>query len=169
MTMNTESIESINAEELSRLRSEAKDNYDRYIRSVAELENYKKRAIKERSDLIKYAGENLARDIVDVLDDIERAVTAETKGSLEDFLKGVSMIRDRFVSILDSHSIKAESGLGKAFDPVHQQALASVPTADHEPGLVIQEFKKAYYFKDKLLRHGQVVVSAALPEQGEKD
>ena len=69
-------------------------------------------------------------------------------------------------SVLEQHAIKAQSGRGKDFDPVIQQALASVPTADHTPGTVIQEFKKAYYFKDKLLRHGQVVVSAA-PADGE--
>lgn len=160
-----DTVINIQASELKRLQNEVRENYDKYIRTVADLENVKKRAIKERSDILKYQGESLARDVVDVLDDIERAVGAENTGSLEDFLKGVTLIRDRFLSILEQHSIKPQSGIGKDFDPNIQQALASVPTADHKAGTVIQEYKKAYYYKDKLLRPGQVVVAAEPKEE----
>ena len=149
-----------NAEEIAQLKAEVRENYDKYLRTLADLENVKKRAVKERSDILKYAGENLARDVVDVLDDLDRALAAETVGTLEDFLKGVALIRDRFVTILDQHSIRPQTSLGKEFNPLEQQALATVPTTDHPPGIVIQEFKKAYLFKDKLLRPGQVVVSS---------
>ncbi len=157
-------------DEVEGLKLAIRENYDKYLRAVAELENLKKRTIKERSDLIKYAGESLARDVVEIVDDLDRALGAENKGSMEDFLKGVNMIRDRFLSILEQHSIKSQTSLGKAFDPLIHQALASVPTADHAPGMVIQEYKKAYNFKDKLLRPGQVVVSSAPAEaEAKKD
>lgn len=168
----------VEAEHLARLELEAKDSYDKYLRAVAEFENYKKRMIRERADLLKYAGESLARDLLDVLDDLERAVTAAsnsvspdsaTEGQIvppnpADFIAGVKLIKDRFISIFDKHGIKGESAVGQPFDPNTHQALATVPVTEVEPNIVLNEFKKAYFFKDKLLRVGQVVVSAAPPE-----
>ncbi|MFN8392199.1 MAG: nucleotide exchange factor GrpE [Bdellovibrionota bacterium] len=149
----------IDEELIQRLQAEVKDNYDKYLRAVAELENYKKRALRERADILKYAGENLARDLLEIADTFQLAM-ANVKESVDpDFVKGVQMIFDRFVAILQQHSVRSESGLGGSFDPNKQQALASVPTTEAPPGTVLEEFKKAYFFKDKLLRPGQVVVS----------
>lgn len=148
-------------EELERLRAEAAENYDKYLRAVAELENYKKRALRERSDLLRYAGEHLARDLVEVVDDVERAVVQDKSVSAESLLEGIRLIGERFRSILDKHSITGVDALGKKFDPSKEEALATVPTDKCEPGMVIEQFRKAYFFKDKLLRSGQVVVSAA--------
>ena len=160
----------IEAEHLLRLETEAKESYDKYLRAVAEFENYKKRMIRERADLLKYAGESMARDLLDVLDDLERAIAAaseedgaqaNSEATAADFVKGVKLIKDRFVSIFDKHGIKGEPAVGQPFDPNTHQALASVPVPEVEPNLILEEFKKAYYFKDKLLRVGQAVVSAA--------
>lgn len=160
----------VEAEHLARLETEAKDNYDKYLRAVAEFENYKKRMIRERADLLKYAGESVARDLLEVLDDLERAVNAASAVPNDggaaptnpaDFIAGVKLIKDRFVSIFDKHGIKGESAVGQPFDPNTHQALASVPVADVDPNIILDEFKKAYFYKDKLLRVGQVVVSAA--------
>jgi molecular chaperone GrpE len=91
------------------------------------------------------------------------------EGVKEDFLKGIQMIYDRFIAIMEQHSIRGESMLGKAFDPNSQQALASVPTDEHAPNTVIEEFKRAYYFKDKLLRPAQVVVAIPDENAGKSD
>lgn len=148
-------------EEVAKVREEAKANYDNYLRTLADLDNYKKRAIKERSDLLKYAGEALAADLIEVLDNLDLALAQRAPGTNEDLLKGIEMIRDQFVAALARHDVRGVSGLGKQFDPNMQQAMASVPTEEAEPGTVIEEYKKAYFFKDKLLRTGQVVVAAA--------
>lgn len=145
----------------ARLEAEVKENYDKYLRAVAELENYKKRAIRERSDLLKYAGENIARDLLEVVDTFQLALAQNVEGVNEEFLKGIKMIFDRFIAILEQHSVRGESVLGKPFDPNTQQALASVPSSEHIPNTVIEEFKRAYFFKDKLLRPAQVVVAIA--------
>jgi len=148
----------------ARLEAEVKENYDKYLRAVAELENFKKRSIRERSDLLKYAGENLARDLLEISDNFQIAFSREVPagGANEEFAKGMRMIWDRFKAILEQHSVKGESHLGKMFDPAKQQALASVPTSDQPPGTILEEFKQTFFFKDKLLRPGQVVVAAAV-------
>jgi len=144
---------------LVELEKASKDNHDKYLRSVAELENIKKRNAKERRELIMYAGEGLARDVLEVLDSIELALKQEQKGSLDEFVKGLEIIQNQFKGILSNHSIKSESLLGKSFDPNKAEAIAMVPDDKLEAGSIIEEFKKAYFFKDKLLRPAQVVVS----------
>ncbi|MBP9838600.1 MAG: nucleotide exchange factor GrpE [Proteobacteria bacterium] len=148
---------------VSKLELEVKEHYDKYIRLVAEFENYKKRTLKERADLLKYAGENLAKDLLEVADNFSLALAQDMTGVKEEFVKGFKMISDNFIAVLNKHSINSESAIGVQFDPNKHQALASVPTPDKPNGTVIEEFKKAYYLKDKLLRPAQVVVST-VPE-----
>ena len=145
-------------DELAVAKREAAENLDKFLRTAAELENIKKRNIKERQELIKYAGENLARDMLDVADGLELALNQENKGSLEEFVKGVELIRTQLQSVLERHQIKAESLLGKDFQPEKAEALATIPTEGKKVGKILEEFKKAYHFKDKLLRPAQVVV-----------
>ncbi len=168
--LSTESVSSIvdldelpTDDVLEELKAEAKENFDKYLRALADLENVKKRAARERADLLKYANENLARDVLEVVDNLERAVAQKTTGSSEEIMAGVKLVLDRFLSILEGYAVKGESSVGMQFDPNKHDALASVPTADAAPGTIIEELKKLYYYKDKVLRHGQVVVAATLP------
>lgn len=154
---------SVQAEQIARLEAEVKENYDKYLRALAEMENTKKRALKERADLIRYAGENLARDLLEIADNFQLAFAQDLSGVPEQFSQGFRLICDRFTEILNKYEVRPESALGTAFDPAKQQALTSIPTNDHPPGTVIEEFKKAYFFKDKLLRPGQVVVAVQPP------
>lgn len=141
------------------LETLSKENYDKYLRAVAELENFKRRAQKERSDLLKYNGENIARDLLEVLDNLERAIAVSETSTGEEFVSGVKMICEQFRQIFDRHGIRAESAIGDQFDPTKHEALASVPTEEKESNSVIDEYRKAYFFKDRLLRPGQVVVA----------
>jgi len=151
-------------DKLELLRAESKENYDKFLRTAAELENVKKRVAKERSDLLKYAGESLARDLLDVSDNLERALLAAATSPGEEFVSGVKMIVEQLYQVFERHGIRGESALGSAFDPAKQEALASVPTLEKEPNSVIDEYRKTYFFKDKLLRPGQVVVAVRPPE-----
>jgi molecular chaperone GrpE len=160
--VTTSSESKVDHEHVKRLESEVKENFDKYIRAVAELENFKKRALRERSDLLRYAGENLARDLLEIADNFQLAFAQSGINSDDEFVKGIKMIQDRFTAILEQHAVRSESALGGQFDPNKQQALVSVPTTDAAPGTILEEFKKAYYFKDKLLRPGQVVVATAV-------
>lgn len=147
--------------ETTKLQAEIKDLRDKYLRSVAEIENVKKRYTKERADLLRYAGEQLARDLLDVVDDLERASSQNATGEVADVLRGIQLIRDRFIGVLDRHGIKGADTVGKAFDPKEHEALTSVPTADHPPGTITEQFRRAYFFRDKLIRPAQVVVASA--------
>ena len=138
---------------------------DKYLRSLAELENYRKRALRERADILRYAGEGLARDILEVVDTLEIAVNqiaGQVESQGETLADGVRLIFEKFSKILEAHSITAKSNKGEAFDPSYQEALASVPTSEYAPGTVIDILRKAYFFKDKLLRPGQVVVATEI-------
>lgn len=145
--------------QLEEAKQEAQENFDKYLRAVAELENYKKRSIKERSDLLRYAGEHIARDLVDVVDDFERALSHYSDQS-SDIIDGIKLIYQSFCKVLERHAIIGVDCRGKAFDPEIQEALATVPCDDQvQAGIVVEQFKKAYKFKDKLLRPAQVIVS----------
>jgi molecular chaperone GrpE len=161
---------------VEQLRRENAENHDKYLRALAEVENVRKRAQKERSELLRYAGENIVRDLLEVLDDLELAGKMIPEGSTEPMAQGFRMIQQKLLAVLDRHSIKAESALGALLDPTKHEALTAVPTADSAPGTILQEFRKAYFFRDKLIRPAQVVVAAALPstnadqqEEGESD
>jgi molecular chaperone GrpE len=142
------------------LEQESKENFDKYLRAVAELENFKKRNAKERADMLRYAGEFLARDLLNVIDDLERAISQEKLGSAEEILEGIRLIHGGFINVLKRHSVEPFESAGEKFDPNKHEALAIVPSEEHPPGVVMEQLKKAYLFKDKLLRPAQVVVSA---------
>jgi molecular chaperone GrpE len=158
------------------LTAEADEYKNKYLRSLAEFENYKKRALKERSDLLKYQGEKVLTDILPVLDNMELALG---HASAEDskLREGIELIHKMFVDILAKWSVKAHSGLGKPFDPAHQQAISRLELDDVEPNTVFQELKKAYFYHDRLLRPGEVVVAVArqpiegghLPQEANKE
>lgn len=146
-------------EMVEELKAEAKENFDKYLRALADLENFKKRSVKERSDIVKYSGENIVRDLLEIVDNFERALQQKT-GSTEEILTGIRLIYERFLAILNGYSIRAESAVGLPFDPSKHDALSTVKTGEKPAGTVIDELKKAYFYKDKLLRPGQVVVAA---------
>jgi len=167
--------------ELERAQAEATINYDKYVRAMAELENVKRRNIKERAELLKYDGERFSKDILEIVDNLERAVShavvteegpgeameetvteeagSPTVESRAEIIKGLQLIVDSFHAILDKHGIKSESSVGAVFDPTKQEALAMMPVEGTASGTVIEEYKKAYFFKGKLLRAAQVVVA----------
>ncbi len=146
--------------ELELAKNEAKENYDKYLRALAELDNFKKRTTKERSELIKYQGERIFIDILDIADDIERALqfaNAEP-GQLK---TGLEMIQKRFSDILGKWEVRGESAVGKIFNPEYHNAISKIQSPDAEPGQIVGELKKMYFYKDKVLRHGDVVVADA--------
>lgn len=161
--------EQITAEEIELSRSEARENYDKYLRALAELENFKKRSAKERADLLKYQGEKILTDLLEVLDDLERAL--QHADSDPAHLKaGIELICKRFVDTLAKWEVKGESAIGKEFNPAYHSAISKIPAQGSvKPGTVIDELKKLYLYKDKILRFGQVVVADEVNPTGGKN
>lgn len=145
-------------DKISKLEQEAKESYQKYLYAMAEIDNMKKRHLKERSDLLKYNGENIARDIIEVLDDLERTSEQSEEVSSSTLLEGITLIASRMRSLLERHQIKSEDSLGAKFDPNKHEAITMSPSKDAEPGTIIHQVRKTYFFKDKLLRPAQVVV-----------
>jgi molecular chaperone GrpE len=144
--------------ELVRLRGEVDEAQERYIRLLAEFENFRRRTQRERADIIKYQGEQIIVDLLEVIDNVERAMTF-AQGDSEQFRGGVELIFRNFQGVLEKWGVRLESGVGKEFDPKIQSALSTLPTADSAPGTIVGELKKAAFFKDKLIRVGEVVVA----------
>lgn len=129
-----------------------------YLR--AEFENYKRHAIKERSDLAKYGAERVLVDLLGVLDNFERALEMKpTPETLHQYVKGVEMTATELKSVLAKHGVTEVPSLGQNFDPSLHEALSSEETSEFEPGRVSRVFKKPYRLHDKLIRPGQVVVA----------
>jgi molecular chaperone GrpE len=154
-------------EECERLRRqldakelEAKESYDRLLRQAAELENYKKRVAREKAEAIRYANESLVKDLLPVLDNLERALDhAKGGGNGKPLLDGIEMVLKNFLETLGKHGVNQVSAVGEAFDPNKHEAIAQVTTEQHAPNTVVQEHHKGYYILDRLLRPAQVSVA----------
>lgn len=139
---------------------EAWENRDRWMRSVADLENYKKRALHEKSRLITYQYEDLLKALLPVLDNLERALDHSQQGKVpEAFIEGVQMIAQMLKGVLEKYSVTPVKALGERFDPAVHEALSRMPVAGAEPNVVVEELEKGYMYKDRLLRPAKVVIS----------
>lgn len=148
---------------------EAKKNYDLYLRQVAELENFKKRVAREKEEAIRYGNEALVKDLLPVLDNLERAVEhAELGGNGKPLLAGIELVLKGFLEVLEKHGVTQVSAKGEPFNPQKHEAFAQVESTDHEPNTVVEELHKGYFMADRLLRPSLVSV-AKLPETKEEN
>lgn len=152
------------AAELAKAQEQADKFRNEYLYLRAEFDNYKKNAIKERSDLVKYGAERLARDLLGVLDNFERALTTKiSPETLPNFSKGIEMTAQELRKVLNTHGIQEFPSEGQPFNPSHHEALSSEPSAQVPDGHVLRVFQKAYKYHDKVIRPAHVVV-AKTPE-----
>ncbi len=146
--------------ELSTLEAQLAESKDKYLRALADFENFKKRTTKERSELIKYQGERIFADVLDVLDDLELAL--KYSGAEPEKLKsGLELIHKKFVAVLSKWEVRGESQIGKDFDPNLHRSFSEVQSEDAKAGTILDELKKPYFYKDRLIRVGEVVIAAA--------
>ena len=146
--------------EIELLRNDLGEMKDKYIRKVAEFENYKKRSSKERIDLIQTAGKEVIVDLLEVLDDCERAEKQlSTSEDTSQAKEGVMLVFNKLKSILTAKGLKPMETINKDFDPDMHEAIAEVPAPSKElKGKVIDEIQKGYYLNDKIIRFAKVVV-----------
>ncbi|HOD28238.1 MAG TPA: nucleotide exchange factor GrpE [Syntrophales bacterium] len=138
---------------------EAAENYDRYVRAVADLENHKKRALRDKADAVKYGNENVIRDLLPLTDGLDRALRqAEASCDFEAFRKGLEMLRAQLLGSLEKHGVQAIDSLEKPFDPNVHEAMMQVDSDAHEDNQVVDEFEKGYTLNGRLLRPARVSV-----------
>ena len=145
---------------ISELEAQVEHEKNKYLFLMAELDNFRKRTIKEKADLIKNGAEGALRDLLPVVDDLERALDAINKGGDLDSLKeGVGLIYNKFVKYLESQHVKPIDSTGKDFDTDLHEAVTMFPAPDPSmKGKVIDTTIKGYMINDKVLRHAKVVV-----------
>lgn len=142
------------------LRDELAKAKNDYLYLRAEFDNYRRQATKERADLIRYAGERLAKDLLETLDIFESAMEAEVnEENYKKFVSGIELTAQQLRATLAKHQIVEVPSLGVAFDPHLHEALGSEPSDKLPAGHISRVFKKAYKFHDKVLRPAQVIVA----------
>ena len=157
-------------QELDAKCEEVKVNYDRFVRQVAELENFKKRATREKDDAVRFANESLVRDLLPVIDNLERAVAhAQGGGNGKPLVEGVEMVLKGLLDVLAKHGVAQISAVGQPFDPEKHEAMAQVESENHAPNTVIEEHHKGYLLKDRLLRPALVTVAMLLKTREKKN
>lgn len=145
---------------LEEKEKEAKENYDRLLRLAADLENYKKRAIKEKEEWTKFANEELMKSLLPLIDNLERAVNhAEKVVDTGVMIEGVRLTLQQLLQTLNKFGLSTFESTGKPFDPSVHEAMFVVETDQHEPNQVVEEFQKGYFLNDRLIRPATVSVS----------
>jgi molecular chaperone GrpE len=153
------------AAEVEDLRRQLSDKNDRLLRALAEADNIRRRAQRDREDAVRYAAEGLVRDLIPVLDNLDRALdAARTAGEAASIVDGVELIRREFVKALERHGVTRYSALGQRFDPNHHEAIARVVSLDNEPDTVVGETAPGYSLRGRVIRPAQVAVAAGPDE-----
>jgi molecular chaperone GrpE len=150
-------------EKLKEAENAAKESYDKMLRAAAEQENFKKRIHRETLDFQKFANESLIKELLPIVDNLERAV--ESSGSdqkqVQAIVEGVKMTLKEIYKVLERFNLKSLESEGKPFDPNFHQAVMQQETAEHPENIVLKEMQKGYILHDRLIRPAMVVVSKA--------
>ena len=146
--------------ELEKVRAALEESKDKYLRKVAEFENFKRRNAKERLDLIQTAGKDVITDLLDVLDDCDRAQKQLQSTEGNDAIKeGVMLVFNKLRNKLQGKGVKAMETVNQEFNPDLHEAITEIPAPSEElRGKIIDEVMKGYYLNDKIIRHAKVVV-----------
>lgn len=151
---------------IEKLEKERDDFRDQLLRKSAEFENFRRRTMKEKQDLIEFANEHLILKMLPVVDDLLTALEAAKKSSDSDgFLKGVEMIYAKAIKIFEDAGVfPIEVGPGEPFNVEVHEALAHMPSNDAPEGHILQEIQRGYKLREKVIRHTKVVTSAGNPQ-----
>ncbi len=153
---NVESNEEVQDIDLSQQLAEAKD---KYLRLFAEFDNYKKRTLKEKLDLIRTAAQDTVSSLLPVLDDFNRAKKASEESDNENFSEGVSLVYQKLNNTLQARGLQAMESTGEIFDPERHEAITEIPAPTEDMvGRVIDTVESGYLLKDKIIRYAKVVV-----------
>ena len=148
--------------ELQAQAAKAKEHWDTLLRTTADFENFKKRAARERQEAVKFANESLLQKLVPILDTFDMALTAATnakEGTAQSLQTGVSMILSQFRNTLTEAGLEEIDAAGKPFDPNFHEAVSQQETADVPEGTVVQQLRRGYKLKERLLRPATVIVA----------
>ncbi len=144
---------------------------DQLLRKQADFENFRKRMIRDREDAVRYANTNLLLDLVEVIDNFERAIqSSEDSRDFDSLHQGIGMIEKQFTGMLDSkYGLKRFDSIDDEFDPEKHEAIAAEESADVATQMVLADFQKGYMLHDRVLRHAKVRVAVPVASTVESD
>ncbi|MCM1489974.1 MAG: nucleotide exchange factor GrpE [Muribaculum sp.] len=147
--------------QLVKLQDEVEKQKKEYLFLAAEFDNYRKRTLKEKAEIIKNGGENVLKGLLPIIDDFERGIkAAEADANSESMLEGMKLIYNKLVKYMESMGVKEMNSTGEAFDADLHEAIAQVPAPSEDmKGKVLDTVQKGYMINDKVLRHAKVAVA----------
>jgi len=155
--------------DLNEKEDEIKALKDTLLRAQAEFENYKKRITKEKGDLLKYANEELVKEVLRTVDNLEMAIGHAREANQSDSItEGVEIILKHLLQSLERFGVSSFTAVGEKFDPNRHEAVIQVESSEHEPNTVIAESQKGYFLRDRLLRPSLVTVTRMPPDESEE-
>lgn len=150
------------SDQLAAALAERDANYERFLRSQAEFDNYRKRIQREVDEERKFAALPFVRELLPAIDNLRRAAdAARAVDENSDLVKGIDLVLQQIEQSLSRHGVTAIPAVGEAFDPHLHEALTQMPSADHPPLTVLQELERGYKLHDRVVRPGKVIVSQA--------
>ena len=148
--------------ELEQATAENKDLKEKFLRIAAEFDNYRKRTAREFEDIIKRANVRLLRELVDIVDNFERALSVDSEDHTHKaYRQGVELIYNQLAGLLAKEGVTPIEAVGQPFDPHYHEAVMQTDSDEYDEGIVAQEIQKGYRLGDKVLRHSRVIVNLA--------
>jgi molecular chaperone GrpE len=166
---DSEVAEEVLVDEKERLSAEFKEINDKYLRLYAEFENYKKRVNKDKEELVRYGNESLIYELLPVIDNLEMALKHASDNVSEGLVQGVEITLKELQKTLEKSGLVAIEANDKPFDPLVHHAMTQIERDDIDEKVVIEEFRKGYMLRDKVLRPSLVAVSKKTVESQEKE
>lgn len=160
------SIEPAELEQLRAKAAQAEENWDKFLRAAAELDNYRKRVTREKEELVRWTAERFVAALLPVLDNFERAIAAAEQHSTsgEALITGLKQIQAQFRSALEQHGLEEVTAqAGQTFDPNLHEAVGHQESAEHPEGAILEQLQRGYKLANRLLRPARVVVSKGPP------
>ncbi len=164
--------ESFSGEEIERMAGQLVENRDKYVRLLADFDNFRRRAHKDRQDVIQYGHENLVKDLLSTVDNLDRAIEhAHDKdgGDLASLLEGVELVQRELYAVLAQHEVHTIDAEGSEFDPSLHEAMAQVQDDSVAPNTVIEVLQTGYRLRDRLLRPARGVVAKPPADEDDKE
>jgi molecular chaperone GrpE len=147
--------------ELNTAQAEALENRDLYLRARADLDNFRKRAQREREDLLKFSNETILRELLPVIDNLERALHHAAKENESGLLQGVELTLGQFSKVLEKFNVVAIDAVGETFDSARHEAIGQIESAEQPVNTVVQMLQKGYLLNERLLRPAMVLIAKA--------
>ncbi len=155
---------------IEELEKETADLKDKLLRRAAEFENYKRRTENDQLNLLKYAAESFIIKLLPIVDDFERSLQhIDNSSDTESIKKGLKLIYDKLIKVLDDQGVKKIESVGQPFDVDFHEALMQRRADDAAPHTVLDEIEKGYMYKDRVIRHAKVIVSEEPEDQAGND